>query len=192
MLLDQEISTKVGVSIKDVRELRDQHRAAQRLKGLGVDPDELSSRTLRAFGKQKVHSLDDPSYQGVAELTRDAGMKANEVKALAATLAESGSDEMRRERLARERQAREPQITALQQGQTIGMYARRLHQALQFLLKHPIEAFIERNPEKIEDYVEAIEAAQRRLREVVALQTSGTPVMPPPLGTSADEVQPSA
>lgn len=186
---DQEISTKVGVSIKDVRELRDQYRASQRLKELGVDPSGFSPRTLRAFGKQKVHSLDDASYQGVAELTRDAGMKANEVKALASSLGESGSNEMRRERLARERQAREPQITALQQGQTIGMFARRLHQSLQFLLQHPIEAFIERNPEKIDDYLEAIEAAQNRLREIAALQTSGAPIMPPPLG---DEARPSA
>jgi hypothetical protein len=189
---DQEISTKVGVSIKDVRELRDQHKAAQRLKGLGVDPKEFSPRTLRAFGKQKVHSLDDSSYQGVAQLTRDAGMKANEIKALAASLAESGSDEMKRERLARERQAREPQITALQQGQTIGMFSRRLYSSLQHLLQHPIEAFIERNPEKVEDYIEALEAAQVRLREVVALQSSGKPIMPHPLGAGAEEIRPSA
>jgi hypothetical protein len=187
---DQEISTKVGVSVKDVRELRDQHRASQRLKALGIDPNAFSARTLRAFGKQKVHSLDDRSYHGVAELTRDAGMKGNEVKALAGSLAESGSDEMRRERLARERQAREPQITALQKGHTIGMHARELHKSLQFLLKHPIEAFIERNPEKIEDYLEALEAAQGRLREIIALQAKGEPIMPPPL--DGDEARPGA
>lgn len=188
---DQEISTKVGISVKDVRELRDQHRAAQRIKSLGIDPDKFSATTLRAFGKQKVHSLDDPSYHGVAELTLDAGMKANEVKALAASLGESGSDELRRERLARERQAREPQITALSTGKTIGMYARRLHKELSHLLQHPISAFIERNPEKTEDYLEVLEAAQGRLRELVALQTSDTPIMPPPLGATADETQAS-
>lgn len=182
---DQEISTKVGVSVKDVRELRDQHRASQRLKALGIDPSGFSARTLRAFGQQKVHKLDDTAYQGVAELTRDAGMKANEVKALAGSLAESGSEEMRRERLARERQAREPQITALRQGHTIGMHARQLHKSLQFLLQHPISAFIERNPEKVEDYLEVLEAAQARLREVAALQASGEPIMPPPLGDEA-------
>jgi hypothetical protein len=117
-------------------------------------------------------------------------MKANEVKALATSLTESGSDEMRRDRLARERQAREEQITALKQGHTIGMHARALYKSLQFLLEKPISTFIERNPEKIDEYLEVLEAAQGRLREVVALQTSSEPIMPPPLG--GDEARPSA
>jgi len=185
---DAEISTTVGLSLKDIRELRDQHRASKRLTQVGIDPADFADRTLRAFGKNKVHELDDSAYRGVAELTKDSGMKANEVKALAASLAEAGTEEMRRERLARERTAREPQISALRRGQTLGSHARRLAQSLQFLLEHPIQSFVEHNPEKREDYLELLGAAETRLREVVALHNGGT-IMPPPLG---NEARPSA
>jgi hypothetical protein len=180
---DEEIVTKVGMSLKDIRQFREEHRAATRLTSIGVNPEEtnMSGRTLRAFGKAKVMQLDDDTYRNVAELTKDAGLKANEVNALTTSLAEAGSEEMRRERLARERQAREPQITARQHGQESVSRTRQLRTRLEFLLKHPLTAFVERNPESIEEYLELLTRAQDVLREIQALH-GGRPVMPAPLG----------
>jgi hypothetical protein len=178
---DEDIMGKVGMCIKDIRELRDEHAAARRLAQLGINPNELdlSDRTLRAFGKAKVMKLDDNSYRNVAQLTNEAGLKANEVKALATSLGEAGSEEMRRERLARERQAREPQITARKQGQTSANLSNKLRHRLGFLLEHPLTAFVERNPERIDDHLELLDKAQDALRDIRALHAGTQPDLQP-------------
>jgi len=168
---DEEIVTKVGLSLKVVSELRDKYRAMTRLKSIGIDPEQedLSDRTLRAFGKTRVMRLDEESYRGVAQLTVDAGLKANEVKAAAAQLNEFKTAEMRRDYLERERQAREPEITARRRGETAINLAAHLRGRLKLLFDHPVSVFVEHNPERIDEYVELIDKSIEVLREIRGL-----------------------
>jgi hypothetical protein len=187
---DEDIVTKVGMSLHDVGELRDEHRAKSKLKLIGLDPDsaELPERVLRAFGKPKVHRLDDESYRGVAQLAIDAGLGANEVKQLATNLDATKSAETKRDTLARERQAREPAIAAKQQGQVLKNLVVSLKGRLKFLLDNPISAFVERNPDRVDDYLELLANAEHRIAEIRA-EHIGAAIMPAPLGQGTSATQ---
>jgi hypothetical protein len=163
---DEEIVNKVGMSLKEVSELRDQHRAASRLKSVGIDSEHFDDRALRAFGKAKVMRLNDESYRGLADLAKDAGLKANELKAVAGSIDSLKSAELQRDALARERQSREADITARRAGQEQPNLAYQLRGKLKFLLDHPIAAFVERNPERVVEYVELIGKAIDVLEQI--------------------------
>jgi hypothetical protein len=180
---DEEIVTKVGMALRDVGELREQHRAMARLKQIGIDPvtTDLSERTLRAFGKPKVMRLDDESYRGLADLCQDADLKANEVKQLAGSIDALKSAELRRDSLARERQAREPEISAKKSGQQLKNLVAHLRGKLQFLLDNPVSAFVERNPERVDEYLQLLGNAEQRIGEIRAAHISA------PLGQAAGE-----
>ena len=177
-LSDEEIRGKVGIKAETIAKIRRQFLATSRLQQVGLDANTLgfSERTLEAFGRPKALQLDDASFRGVAELSREADLRANEIKALVTSLIEAGSDELRRDRLARERQAREPQITARAHGQAVPNLAGRLRGALKMLPANPTAAFIEHNREVVDEYLELIARAIDILREIQA--THPRPVAP--------------
>ena len=156
---DEEIVTKVGMSQKDISDIRSAHRGKTRLVQVGIDPDKskIQDRALRAFGTTKVMKLDDESFRDIASLAVDAGLKANEIKGLAATVGDAGSMDMRREQIERERQAREEQIASRKQGVNGASLARQLRSRLGFLMEHPLAAFIEHNSELVDEHLELIE-----------------------------------
>lgn len=190
---DEEIVTRVGLSLSKIRELREQYKGSQRLLELGVDLHEQpTGSVLRAFGKAKMDGLDEEGVRGIYQLSTDAGMKATEISALATSLQEAGSDEMRRERIARERQAREEQITTNQTGQRTVNLAGKLQSRLAILDEHPLNVFMERNEERVDEYVQDLIRHRDQLTDLIALHQGTQPGMPP-LSTTATtpEVRPS-
>jgi hypothetical protein len=183
---DEEIVNKVGIALRDVIELREQHRAMARLKNLGfnLETTPFPERTLRALGKAKVMNLDDESYRGVVDLGLDADLKANEIKQLATGLGAMKSADLQREALARERQAREPEITARRSGQDLRNLVAHLRGKLKFLLDNPVSSFIERNPDRAEEYLQLLAEAEHRIAEIRAAH-SGQPILHGPLGQAA-------
>jgi hypothetical protein len=186
---DEEIVTKVGMSLRDVGQLREQHRAMSRLEHLGFDlkTTEFSDRTLRALGKPKVMKLDDESYRGLVDLGQDADLKANELKQLAGSLDAIKSAELRRDTLVRERQAREPEITARKSGQQLKNLVGHLRGKLQFLLDNPVGAFVERNADRVDEYLQLLSDAEHRIGEIRVAHTQS---MAASAGQAAGEAAP--
>jgi hypothetical protein len=172
---DEEIVSQVGLPLNKIIALRDRYKAAVRLERLGFESDSIPDGLLRTFGSGGTMKLDDDAYKGVIGIVQDAGIdKTNDVKALAASLNEIGTSEGRRERLARERVAREPEIAARASGQVVTALAGQLRGRLKFIVNNPAAAFVERNPEKIEEHVALIESAQQVLTQILALQVAAT------------------
>jgi hypothetical protein len=168
---DEDIVGKVGLNLNVVRELREKHKGRLRLSSLGVNADAGHIvNVLRAFGKPTAQDLDDTTFTKLAELTSDAGLKSNEIGALATALAQQGSAELRSERLARERQARADQITALRTGQVVPKLAASLRKKLAALFEHPLTAFIEHDPELVQEHVDLLEKAEEILRNIRVAQ----------------------
>jgi hypothetical protein len=171
---DEEIVSKTGLAISKITALRQQRLAAERLFHLGINVDKLNlpDTTLRALGKPIALQLDDESYRGVLDLTKEAGLNGSAISGLAQSLKEATSPEMKRERMARERRALEPQILARQHGQEHKMYTDRLRKTLELLREHPASAFVEGNAEKAQGYVELLDKAIENLGEIRTLQLS--------------------
>jgi len=169
---DEEIVTKVGMPLSKISELRDRHRAAERLThvGLNVDDLALSATTLRALGKPNAMRLDDDDYRNLTHLAKDAKLKGAQVNSLAVSLNEATSVDSRRERFARERQALEQTILAIQHGQEHPILTGKLRTILIMLLDKPTTAFVENNPENIPEYVELLNKGIDRLQEIIVLQ----------------------
>lgn len=166
-MTDTEIVGKTGLNLSIVRDLRQKYQGRERLRSLGINPDQGSvAGVVRAFGKPIPQELDDDAFLKLAELTNDAGLKSQEVGALATALAQQGSKELRDERVARERKARADQITALGTGQTIPKLAASLRKRLAILLEHPLNAFVERDPELVAEHVALLEKAEEVLRNI--------------------------
>jgi hypothetical protein len=179
---DEDIVGKVGLTLASVRGLREKHKASQRLQQVGIDPKGPISEILRAFGKSNPQALDDTSFRDVAQLAVDAGLKANEVNSLATSLAQTGSPELRQERLTRERQSRETQISARRTGQANPQLANQLRKKLQILFEHPLTVFLEHDPEKIQEHVEILAKAEEILGNVRAAQANVQATVQPQTG----------
>lgn len=172
---DEEIVGKTGLAMSKVMFLRDQQRARERLAHLGISVDgsnKLPETTLRALGKPTAMRLDDDAFKGIVNLTKDAGLKGQGISALATSLNEAPTSELRRERLSRERQALEPQILARQHGQQHPMYTDKLRKTMELVLANPVSSFIEGNGEKAPGYVELLDKFLDKIAEVRDLQLS--------------------
>lgn len=170
---DDEVVGRVGLNLSVVRELREKHKARLRLRSLGVEVDTGHiSEVLRAFGKPTSQGLDDTTFSDLAKLATDAGLRSAEIGTLATSLAEQGTEELRRERLTRERQSRTDQITARRTGQVVPKLAASLRRKLAVLFEHPLTAFVEHDPGLIQEHTDTLEKAEEILRNIRAAQAN--------------------
>jgi len=170
---DEEIITRVGVPINKVKELRERFKATHRLLQVGIKPDDMPPKaTLRTFGKPVVQKLDDAWFKSLADLSKDAGLKSQEIGALATTLGEISSEDLRRERMARERTARQDQITANREGQRAPRLAGKLRQRLALLFQYPVSSFVENDPEMLDEHLDLIDKTRDVLDELYNLQVA--------------------
>jgi ParB-like chromosome segregation protein Spo0J len=177
---DEDIVGKVGLTLANVRGLREKYKASQRLRLVGIVPEGPINEVLRAFGKPNPQALDDTTFRDVAQLAVDAGLKSGEISSLATSLVQTGSPELRQERLVRERQSREAQIVARRTGQDNPQLASQLRKKLQVLFEHPLTVFLEHDPEKIQEHVDILTKAEEVLGDIRAAQANvpTTPAQP--------------
>jgi hypothetical protein len=162
---DADISSQVGFTVARCREIRYEHQAHRRLKALGYNPNELdlTSTQARAFGKPNALGLSDEIFKGLVELTLHSDMMAKDINGLATTLANTGSDDLRRERLARERTSRAAR------SRTVNL-AGTLRSRLAVLAEHPATVFVEHDPELVSDHLDVLQRSITSLQEVITAQ----------------------
>jgi hypothetical protein len=187
---DAAISTQVGFPTNRVREIRYEHSADRRLVDLGYQLDqlELSSTQKRAFGKPNALGLTDEIFKGLVDLALHSDMMARDINQLSTTLASTGSDDLRRERLARERQSRAAASRTLN-------LAGQLRSRLSVLGEHPASVFVEHGADHAAEHLDALKQAIVRLEEVVRAQEAAeieAPTVTPAQTAMPLEVRPQA
>jgi len=167
---NREIQTSVGVKPSLITAVRHEIDGEDKLLRVGLPPDFVNGATLRALGV--VADLNDQPFAELAQLTADAGFNVGEIKALAASVQETGSDELGLDRIAKEREANATRITERKTGSNGHPPAsRQLRQRLGYINSRPAEAFVETNVEIMRDYLTELQDAVAVLAETVRLQT---------------------
>jgi hypothetical protein len=166
---NREIQATAGVAVKVISAVRNEIAGEDKLLRVGLPIDLVSGATLRALGA--AADLNDEPFTELAKLTADAGFNVGEIKAMAATVRQTGSDTLALERIAGERDAN---ATRIQERKSGGNghppAARQLRQRLGFINSRPAEAFLETNPEIMGDYLAELHAALIVLTDAVRLQ----------------------
>jgi hypothetical protein len=171
----KQITATVGFPASVVNSIRHEVEAEAKTRRVGknelVDPDQpkLRDASLRALGR--ATDLNDQPFAELAQLTADAAFNANEVSAMASAIREVGSDELALERIERERDANAQRIADLARGGNGHPPAARvLRQRLGFIDSREAAALVETNRERMQDHLDAVEAAIEKLTEVAQLQ----------------------
>jgi hypothetical protein len=170
---NQQIVMTVGFPAPTVNAIRHELNAETKLERVGLKkPDAeagVKDAALRALGK--AVDLNDKPFTEVAVLTLDAGLTGPEIKALAASVREAGSDTLALERINRERDANAQRISDRQHGiNTSPPAARQLRQRLGYIIKQEPTALVETNREQMADHLEMVEQAIVLLQDVVVKQ----------------------
>lgn len=186
-----QIVYSVGIQEKTVRKIRDEMEAKRRFKNAGLNDGILASPVMRALGEQKLEAMSEEIYKGLASLAIDARYNASEVKAMAASLTDLTSDELRQDRLDRQREAEAKRIADVRQG-AVGRppLAKQLRVRLSWLLdgEAPVEAFVERNTENVTEHLNVLDKAIEKLEVIRDLQAAVSPAEP--TAADADEARP--
>lgn len=169
----RELSQWVGVSQPTVDNIKREIRTEDRLNEVGFAADQVkdfADSTKRNLGK--AVELHDEPFRELAKLAHDAGLNGEEVSNLGTTLREQRSDELALERIARERETSAQRIADRKAGKSTNPpAAAKLRQALGIILHQPIEAMVERNPDKLADHLEQLQHGIAALNQVLELQT---------------------
>ena len=166
---NREIQVSAGVKNNVVAQIRNEVEGEDKLLRVGLPIDLVSGPALRALGV--VADLNDQPFAELAQLTEDAGFNVGEIRGMAATIRETGSDELALERIKKERDANATRITERRSG-TGGHppAARQLRMRLGFINSRVPEAFVETNTEIMGDFLSELQQAVAVLSEAAVLQ----------------------
>jgi hypothetical protein len=168
---NRETQVSAGVKPVLVTEVRHEIEGEDKLLRVGLPVDLVSGATLRALGT--IADLNDQPFAELAQLAADAGFNVGEIKALAASVRETGSDELSLERIAKERDANATRITQRESGENGHPPAsRQLRQRLGYINSRPAEAFVETNVEIMSDYLSDLQQTVAILNETIKLQAA--------------------
>jgi hypothetical protein len=171
----KQIATTVGFPTNVINNIRKEVEAEAKVALVGkeelIDADKpvLRDAALRALGK--AVDLNNEPFAELAQLTADAGFNASEVAAMAASIRDTGSDQLGLERIERERDANAQRIADRKRGGNgYPPASRALRQRLGFIDAKDAQALVETNREKMDDHLAAIEAAIEKLTTAAELQ----------------------
>jgi len=168
-LSTKQVSQTVGFPINTVNKIRLEVAGEEKLDRVGLSDLKLSDASLRALGK--AADLNDQPFHDLAMLVRDSAFTSGETTALAASVRETGSDQLGVERIAREREANAQRIADLARGeQGKPPAARVLRQRLGFVVGREPRAFIETNREQMQEHLDLLEQSVVILNDTINQQ----------------------
>jgi len=177
--LNEQIGRAIGVKASTVTAVRKEVEAEQKLEKVGLavngDDDSIKGASLRALGGKDVLALNDVPFKTLAELARDAGFNASEIRDAAREAKDAGSDTSalaKLDTLKAEMSDRIRQKTLTGVGKP--PVARQVRQHLGNVLKHEghESEMLERNPDEAAKHIAAIEKAIEVLTTVLNMQRS--------------------
>lgn len=165
----RQVQVSVGFPLNVVNGIRHEIAGEHKLGRVGLTDIKLRDATLRALGR--ASEMNDDPFRELAVLTADAGFSAAEIKALAASVRETGSDQLGIERIGREREANAQRIADRKRGGDGHPPAsRKLRQHLGFILKQEPAALLETNVEQMAEHTEMISDSIDVLQDLLAAQ----------------------
>ena len=172
-MTSRQVSGTTGFEDRIIRAIRLELDAEAKLERVGLkEPDQpatVREASLRALGK--AVDLNDEPFKQVAQLVDEAGFNASEVSALAASVRDTGSDELGLETITRERDANAQRIADRKHGGNGHPPAsRQLRQRLGYINGREAAVFVETNRERMQEHLDAIEQAIATLTEVAEAQ----------------------
>ena len=170
------IEARYGVSKKAIAKLVAQKRFDDKARGLGIDPEQVTTRATREIG---TIDLDAP-FKETLQLAEDTGMSIPDVKGLIKTMKEHGSEQEQLDVIVRERESRREQIAARAGGaaRPRPSFSTQARSHYGWLANRSASELVELDPQKFWDSYDRARKVRDLMADVIAEFDSMAPSMP--------------